>query len=69
MKIRVAMEGYQKNPLKDVNRNELCICGSDRKVKRCCGRDYYVPNKWGDEVRELLNGMTEKLKTKVGYEK
>lgn len=31
-------------------RNSICLCGSGKKIKKCCGRHRYVSRKWAEQV-------------------
>lgn len=62
MKCQKPKEGYMENPLRKVDRNIKCVCGSDKKVKKCCGRPYYVLIKWGEKVQEVIDTYNFKKK-------
>ena len=45
---------YVVNPLYRKHRNIVCICGSGKKVKKCCGRVRFVTIEWANDVRGVL---------------
>lgn len=49
--------GFLSNPLADKRyRNLKCICESEKKVKKCCGRFIYVPTKYAEMYNEGIRG-------------
>lgn len=58
------MSRYRRNPMRAVKRNVKCICGSDRKVKVCCGRQRWVPKYWAAKVQGTLDYLTDEQKLK-----
>lgn len=47
--------GYVSNPLgKGRFRNHECICGSTKKVKKCCGRSMYMEEKLAKSIKVRL---------------
>lgn len=63
------VESYSHNPLRHVNVNTACICGSGKKVKKCCGKYKYVNRVWANDVVWVLSDMTPEQKKSVGYKK
>ena len=61
------MEKYCRNPLRNVGRNIKCICGSGKKVKKCCGRQRFVPVEWAAKVQILLCELTDRQRVKFKY--
>lgn len=48
-------EGHASNPLRASKYSNLpCVCESGKKVKKCCGKDLYVPKFLATEIKELL---------------
>ena len=57
-------KGYGANPLFHGKlRNFFCPCGSQQKVKKCCGRIMYIPQKYIEGLSEwaaqIQQGETE----------
>lgn len=42
-------------------RNELCICGSGKKVKKCHGKDRLVTFEQKNEISELMKIYSSKI--------
>lgn len=62
--------GYGQNPLVASNlRNFQCPCMSGRKVKKCCGRIIYIPEKYladlGAWARDINQGISQFTSTKL----
>ncbi len=55
-------KGNMHNPILKY-RNMSCICGSGKKVKRCCGQFIYVSNEWGRWATEFLRYVYDKTGT------
>lgn len=49
-----ARKQFMKNPLRKVDGNAKCICGSGETVKECCGKAKLVPREWGKEVEQVV---------------
>ena len=47
--------GYAWNPLRHHPRNSACVCGSGRKVKKCCGEPLVVTH----DVERLILAMID----------
>ena len=49
-------EGYVENPLRTGKyRNMKCICGSEIKVKKCCGRKLYLEKDYAEAIMAEAN--------------
>lgn len=38
--IEIAIQKYEKMALGSIGRNDPCFCGSEKKLKNCCGRNF-----------------------------
>ena len=48
-------EDHTSNPLRASKYSNLsCVCDSGKKVKKCCGKDLYVPKFLATEIKEML---------------
>jgi hypothetical protein len=61
-----AKPGYAFNPLNRINGNLKCTCGSNLKIKKCCGMIRYIPEEKAEVISEFLNGLTPEEKAAVG---
>ena len=63
MRYLVPASGYSQNPLCNSKiRNFSCPCGSQKKIKKCCGRVNYIP----DEYREPLASWVDQVEQAMG---
>ena len=54
-----------RNPLsKSKMRNFSCICGSKKKMKKCCGKDYVI----SDFENSRINAAIKKYRAKMSKE-
>lgn len=42
-------------------RNHPCICGSGKKIKKCCGVDRAVPSELAQEMKDIVASQHETL--------
>lgn len=50
-------DGFSRNPLSSGNiRNGSCICGSQIKIKKCCGLFRYIRSDYAEAYSELKKG-------------
>ncbi len=50
--------GFVWNPLRDTRKaypNRPCICGSGKKIKKCCGFDDVIRPEWADCLTAMMN--------------
>lgn len=53
---QLTSQGMVRNPLRvGKYRNKKCLCGSDRKVKNCCGIPVEVPSNLGNFHKAVLD--------------
>lgn len=69
MQFRKAAPGYKKNPLKGCNRNAKCICGSEKKIKKCCGKFEWMEEDLAIDIERTLKSLSNEEKTQIGYRK
>jgi len=58
--------GFKWNPLRNHRRNDPCVCGSNVKIKKCCGKHISVPDKIHDLIVCMINKNVDAFNQVVG---
>ena len=54
-----------RNPLSGSDmRNKPCICGSGKKMKRCCGFKYAINKEELDKIKTMVQPLKNKMEEK-----
>jgi hypothetical protein len=51
---------------KKIGRNDLCVCGSGKKFKKCCGTKESLPKGWVEVNNETSGIDVGKAELKIG---
>lgn len=60
-------KGYGRNPMLRLCRNVSCLCGSMKKVKKCCGKVKYVKIEAAESLQKFIDNLSIEAKKAIGY--